>query len=90
LILVPLIDLKFLNELAAGDAGTSNRRHQGLRSKAASPRWVAEALKLEHSDMSGRMDEEGFVFVVDRVLRARCVRYFAGPGEINNEIFCDG
>jgi hypothetical protein len=23
----PLIDLKFLNELAAGDAGTSNRRH---------------------------------------------------------------
>jgi hypothetical protein len=24
---VPLIDLKFLNELAAGDAGTSNRRH---------------------------------------------------------------
>jgi hypothetical protein len=28
LILVPLLDLKFLNELAAGDAGTSNRRHQ--------------------------------------------------------------
>jgi hypothetical protein len=27
LILVPLIDLKFLNEFAAGDAGTSNRRH---------------------------------------------------------------
>jgi hypothetical protein len=27
LILVPLIDLKFLIELAAGDAGTSNRRH---------------------------------------------------------------
>jgi hypothetical protein len=27
LILVPLIDLKFLKELAAGDAGTSNRRH---------------------------------------------------------------
>src|SRR6202011_5917033 len=26
-ILVPLVDLKFLNELAAGDAGTSNRRH---------------------------------------------------------------
>ena len=26
-ILVPLIDLKFLKELAAGDAGTSNRRH---------------------------------------------------------------
>jgi hypothetical protein len=24
---VPLIDLKFLNELAAGGAGTSNRRH---------------------------------------------------------------
>jgi hypothetical protein len=28
LILVPLIDWKFLNELAAGDAGISNRRHQ--------------------------------------------------------------
>jgi carbon-monoxide dehydrogenase large subunit len=27
MILVPLIDLTFLNELAAGDAGTSNRRH---------------------------------------------------------------
>jgi hypothetical protein len=25
---VPLIDLKFLNELAADDAGTSNRRYQ--------------------------------------------------------------
>jgi len=24
---VPLFDLKFLNELAACDAGTSNRRH---------------------------------------------------------------
>jgi hypothetical protein len=24
---VPLFDLKFLNELAAGGAGTSNRRH---------------------------------------------------------------
>jgi len=24
---VPLFDLKFLNELAASDAGTSNRRH---------------------------------------------------------------
>src|SRR5262245_16649537 len=28
MILVPLIDLKFLNEFAAGGAGTSNRRHQ--------------------------------------------------------------
>jgi hypothetical protein len=27
LILVPLIDLKFLMEVAAGNAGTSNRRH---------------------------------------------------------------
>jgi hypothetical protein len=27
IILVPLFDLKFLNELAAGDPGTSNRRH---------------------------------------------------------------
>jgi hypothetical protein len=28
MILVPLFDLKFLDEIAAGDAGTSNRRHQ--------------------------------------------------------------
>jgi hypothetical protein len=28
---VPLIDLKFLDELAAGDAGTSNRRHRADR-----------------------------------------------------------
>jgi hypothetical protein len=27
MILVPFIDLKFLNELAADGAGTSNRRH---------------------------------------------------------------
>jgi hypothetical protein len=27
LILVPLIDLKFLKELVAGGAGTSNRRY---------------------------------------------------------------
>jgi hypothetical protein len=27
MILVPLFDLTFLNERAAGDAGTSNRRH---------------------------------------------------------------
>ena len=27
LILVPLYDLKFLDEIAAGGAGTSNRRH---------------------------------------------------------------
>jgi hypothetical protein len=28
MILVPLFDLKFLIEIAAGGAGTSNRRHQ--------------------------------------------------------------
>jgi hypothetical protein len=28
MILVPLIDLRFLNELAATAAGTSNRRHE--------------------------------------------------------------
>jgi len=27
MILVPLFDLKFLTEFAAGGAGTSNRRH---------------------------------------------------------------
>jgi hypothetical protein len=36
MILVPLIDLKFLNELAAISAGTSNRRHKPqIRSTAA-------------------------------------------------------
>jgi hypothetical protein len=28
MFLVPLFDLKFLNELAAGGVGTSNRRHR--------------------------------------------------------------
>jgi hypothetical protein len=28
MILVPLFDLKFMNEFAAGGAGTSNRRHE--------------------------------------------------------------
>jgi hypothetical protein len=28
MILVPLLDLKFLDNIAAGDAGTSNRRHE--------------------------------------------------------------
>jgi hypothetical protein len=37
LILVPLIDLKFLNELAAGDAGTSNRRHWPTAYSASIP-----------------------------------------------------
>jgi hypothetical protein len=31
MILVPLFDLKFLFELAAGDVGTSNRRHSVLK-----------------------------------------------------------
>jgi hypothetical protein len=31
MILVPLFDLKFLNELAAGAVGTSNRRHEVAR-----------------------------------------------------------
>jgi len=31
IILVPLFDLKFLNELASGGVGTSNRRHHQLR-----------------------------------------------------------
>src|SRR6516165_9938874 len=30
MILVPLFDLTFLNERAAGGAGTSNRRHLGV------------------------------------------------------------
>src|SRR5687768_14451648 len=36
MIVVPLVDLKFLNEIAAGGAGTSNRRHYPtLRGSAA-------------------------------------------------------
>src|SRR5437763_16103003 len=34
MILVPLFDLKFLNELAAGGVGTSNRRHYHDRKQA--------------------------------------------------------
>jgi hypothetical protein len=33
MMLVPLFDLKFLNGLAAGGAGTSNRRHECLVSE---------------------------------------------------------
>jgi hypothetical protein len=36
MILVPLFDLKFLTEFAAGGVGTSNRRH-----------WV---LRIDHAD----------------------------------------
>src|SRR5882762_2967682 len=43
LILVPLIDLKFLNELAAGDAGTSNRRH----SARGSVFWVPQRVEVK-------------------------------------------
>jgi hypothetical protein len=42
MILVPLIDLKFLNELAAGDAGTSNRRHWMWRNFACLLRPMSE------------------------------------------------
>jgi hypothetical protein len=35
MILVPLFDLKFLFEFAAGGVGTSNRRHYGSRDRDA-------------------------------------------------------
>ena len=44
---MPLIDLKFLNELAAGGAGTSNRRHWKSRGTgnvaAPSTKWLGFA-----------------------------------------------
>src|SRR5437763_5114857 len=42
MILVPLFDLKFLTELAAGGAGTSNRRHQcnGSDVRTSSPGYT--------------------------------------------------
>jgi hypothetical protein len=45
MILVPLFDLKFLFELAAGDAGTSNRRHKAARD-GMQPRALGTALFL--------------------------------------------
>src|SRR5215216_798904 len=38
MILVPLLDLKFLNEVAAGAVGTSNRRHQRSCTRHTNPR----------------------------------------------------
>jgi hypothetical protein len=35
MILVPLFDLKFLTEFAAGGVGTSNRQHQGMPAPVA-------------------------------------------------------
>ncbi|MFL6970320.1 MAG: hypothetical protein ACJ8F2_00255, partial [Xanthobacteraceae bacterium] len=35
MVLVPLFDLKFLHELAAGTAGTSNRRHYDRAARQA-------------------------------------------------------
>src|SRR5262249_61940693 len=49
LILVPLIDLKFLDEIAAGGAGTSNRRHFKDSSKSSStpaPRTASSAVMV--------------------------------------------
>src|SRR5437899_7892513 len=46
LILVPLIDLKFLNELAAGDAGTSNRPALGRADARRLARGCAERPRL--------------------------------------------
>jgi len=40
MILVPLFDLKFLNELAAGGVGTSNRRHWAQRGSRQA-QWMA-------------------------------------------------
>src|SRR5215467_560288 len=67
MILVPLFDLTFLNELAAGGAGTSNRRHQcpepevrtrdctmycGLRNRElASAAVVAAAREPDHAPL---------------------------------------
>ena len=52
MILVPLFDLKFLNELAAGGVGTSNRRHQRppRRKRGALP---AELHPVELACMAG-------------------------------------
>src|SRR5262249_30368128 len=49
MILVPLFDLKFLDEIAAGGAGTSNRRHQCDRTAsvypAGWPQWTTAQLR---------------------------------------------
>jgi hypothetical protein len=45
MILVPLYDLKFLTELAAGGVGTSNRRH--LWQHAAEHRGNGQRTKLD-------------------------------------------
>src|SRR5262249_5813135 len=47
MILVPLSDLKFLNEFAAGGVGTSNRRHYASNSLAQSDRALERDLALQ-------------------------------------------
>jgi hypothetical protein len=49
-MLVPLFDLKFLLEFAAGDAGTSNRRHQCPDSEV---RIIARRPLLRTSESEG-------------------------------------
>src|SRR5262245_1690394 len=47
MILVPLFDLKFLNEFAASGGGTSNRRHQ---SSSVTGRELAPSLRRDPFD----------------------------------------
>jgi len=53
MILVPLFDLKFLNEFAAGGVGTSNRRHEcetGVTVALAKSAMVLQMLRRPLAD----------------------------------------
>src|SRR5262249_38477179 len=47
MILVPLFDLKFLDEFAAGSVGTSNRRHLACDGTAAGARMAAGQVEVD-------------------------------------------
>src|SRR5215472_6711937 len=62
MILVPLFDLKFLNELAAGVVGTSNRRHfPGTRAgdRAAASRSLSLAKARIDTEQERDADHHG-------------------------------
>ena len=69
MILVPLFDLKFLNELAAGGVGTSNRRHS-----SAGPGMRFSGMDLVHAVQALRQQTQVAVAAAHGLEHARFLR----------------